>query len=46
MGYPPGPGFKTIFDAVLERKFAGELRTKAEEIAFIRTRFPQTGAGP
>jgi tRNA nucleotidyltransferase (CCA-adding enzyme) len=40
MGYPPGPVYKAIFDAVLERKFSGELRTKAEEIAFIRSHFP------
>jgi len=41
MGYPPGPAYKAIFDAVLERKFAGELRTKAEEIDFVRSRFPR-----
>lgn len=40
LGYSPGPRFKEIFDAVLERKFLGDLRTKAEEIAFIRERFP------
>ncbi len=43
MGYPPGPSYKKIFDAVLERKFAGELRTKAEEIEFVRSRFPRVG---
>ena len=42
MGYLPGPAYRKIFDAVLERKFSGELRTKAEEIEFVRTRFPQT----
>jgi tRNA nucleotidyltransferase (CCA-adding enzyme) len=40
MGYPPGPRFKEIFDAILERKFSGELRSKAEEVAFVRERFP------
>ncbi|MGE5246932.1 MAG: CBS domain-containing protein [Verrucomicrobiota bacterium] len=43
MGYLPGPSYKKIFDAVLERKFAGELRTKAEEIEFVRSRFPRDG---
>jgi hypothetical protein len=33
--------FKEIFDAVLERKFAGELRSKAEEVDFVLSRFPK-----
>ncbi|MBP2674757.1 MAG: hypothetical protein H6Q84_1597 [Deltaproteobacteria bacterium] len=41
LGYRPGPLFKEIFDAVLERKFSSELRSKAEEIAFIQERFPR-----
>jgi len=41
LGYPPGPVYRAIFDAVLEEKFAGELRTKAAEIAFILSRFPR-----
>jgi len=40
LGYPSGPQFKAIFDAILERKFAGELRSKAEEVDFILSRFP------
>src|SRR5512139_539121 len=40
LGYPSGPMFKEIFDAILERKFAGELRSKAEEIEFALSRFP------
>jgi tRNA nucleotidyltransferase (CCA-adding enzyme) len=40
LGYPPGPMFREIFDAVLERKFLGELRTKTEEIAFVQLHFP------
>ncbi len=43
MGYAPGPQFKMIFDAVLERRFAGDLRSKAEETSFILSRFPQKG---
>jgi len=41
LGYPSGPRFKEIFDAVLERKFAGDLRSKAEETAFVLSRFPK-----
>jgi tRNA nucleotidyltransferase (CCA-adding enzyme) len=41
MGYPSGPMYKEIFDAVLERKFAGDLRSKAEELSFILSHFPR-----
>src|SRR5512134_3269881 len=40
LGYPSGPMFREIFDAILERRLAGELRTKAEEIDFVLSRFP------
>src|SRR5512139_2708070 len=43
MGYPSGPMFKEVFDAILERKFAGELRSKADETAFVLSRFPKPG---
>jgi len=39
LGYPPGPLFKQILDEVLERKFVGELRTKADEMSFVLTHF-------
>jgi tRNA nucleotidyltransferase (CCA-adding enzyme) len=42
LGYPSGPMFKEIFDAILERKFAGELRSKADETAFVLSRFPRS----
>lgn len=41
LGYPPGPLYKEIFDEVLERKFMGELRTKADEMSFVLVRFPK-----
>ncbi len=41
LGYPPGPVFKRIFDEVLERKFAGELKTKASEMSFVLSHFPK-----
>ncbi|MBF8259704.1 MAG: CBS domain containing protein, partial [Actinobacteria bacterium] len=40
MGYPPGPEFRRILDEILERKFTGELRTKAAEISFVLSHFP------
>jgi tRNA nucleotidyltransferase (CCA-adding enzyme) len=43
MGYASGPQFKRIFDAILERRLAGDLRSKAEEAAFVLSHFPQKG---
>jgi len=42
LGYSPGPRFKEIFDLLLERRLAGELRNKKEEIAFLRSHVPPT----
>ncbi|MGZ8441111.1 MAG: CBS domain-containing protein, partial [Candidatus Deferrimicrobiaceae bacterium] len=42
LGYRPGPRFKQIFDLLLERKLAGELLNKKEEIAFLLSRSPPT----
>ena len=41
LGYAPGPDFKRIFDEVLERKFTGELKTKAAETSFVLTTYPK-----
>ncbi|MGE5698625.1 MAG: CBS domain-containing protein [Deltaproteobacteria bacterium] len=41
LGYPPGPDFKRIFDEILERKFTGELKTKAAEMSFVLSHFPK-----
>ena len=41
LGYPPGPLYKQVLDEVLERKFAGELSTKADEMSFVLTHFPR-----
>jgi tRNA nucleotidyltransferase (CCA-adding enzyme) len=43
LGYRPGPRFKEIFDFLLERKLAGELRNKKEEIAFLLATSPPGG---
>jgi tRNA nucleotidyltransferase (CCA-adding enzyme) len=42
LGYSPGPRFKEIFDLLLERRLAGELRNKKEEIAFLLSHSPPT----
>jgi len=41
LGYSPGPVFKEILDEILERKFAGELKTKADELSFVLSSFPK-----
>ena len=41
LGYPPGPRFKEIFDAILERKFSGELRTQGRGDRVRTGAFPQ-----
>ncbi|GAB4368312.1 MAG: CBS domain-containing protein [Deltaproteobacteria bacterium] len=41
LGYSPGPGFKAILDDLLERRFAGQLRTKEDELSFLLSRYPK-----
>ncbi len=40
MGYAPGPLFKTILTAILEAKLERKIKTREEEIAFVRKNFP------
>jgi len=42
LGYPPGPLYKQVMDEILERKFVGELLTKADEMSFVLMRFPKS----
>ncbi|NNF83532.1 MAG: CBS domain-containing protein, partial [Deltaproteobacteria bacterium] len=42
LGYSPGPLYKEIMDEVLERKFVGDLRTKADEMSFVLSHFPKS----
>ncbi|MGB6410354.1 MAG: hypothetical protein WBF16_04045, partial [Candidatus Deferrimicrobiaceae bacterium] len=42
LGYPAGPLYKEILDEILERKFVGELRTKADETSFVLSHFPKS----
>jgi len=46
LGYRAGPSFKKIFDLLLERKLAGDIRSKEEEIAFLLSRFPPPPGQP
>ena len=39
LGFPPGPLYKQVLDEILERKFAGELLTKPDEMLFVLMRF-------
>jgi len=41
LGYSPGLQFKSILDDLLERRFAGQLRTKDDEISFLLSRYPR-----
>jgi tRNA nucleotidyltransferase (CCA-adding enzyme) len=36
MGIPPGPVYSEILDALLDEKLRGKLKTKDDELAFIR----------
>jgi tRNA nucleotidyltransferase (CCA-adding enzyme) len=39
MGIPPGPIYREILDRLLEGRLNGELASREEEIAFVRTRY-------
>jgi tRNA nucleotidyltransferase (CCA-adding enzyme) len=39
MGLSPGPLFKTIFEDVHEKKLAGELKTREQEIRYVREKY-------
>ncbi len=42
MGYEPGPWFHEVFQALLDARLEGKVRTKYEETRFVRERFPNT----
>jgi tRNA nucleotidyltransferase (CCA-adding enzyme) len=39
MGYSPGPFFKRVLQAILDEKLEGRLKSRDEEIAFVREKF-------
>ena len=40
MGYPPGPRFKQILDAVEEAQLEGRFSTRDEALEFVRANHP------
>jgi tRNA nucleotidyltransferase (CCA-adding enzyme) len=45
MGFPPGPLFKEILDALLEARLNGEVANREAETAFVRERYGDTRQG-
>lgn len=45
MGYKSGPIYKTILNHLLEAKLDGEVESRAEEIKFIKRRYPLDKTG-
>jgi tRNA nucleotidyltransferase (CCA-adding enzyme) len=45
MGFEPGPGFKQIFDAILEARMNSTLATKDEEMRLVKQRFGARDTG-
>ncbi len=39
LGFPPGPGYRRILNLLLARRLEGRLRSREEEINFLRQRF-------
>lgn len=44
LGYKSGPIFRTILDSVLEAKLDGLLKTKKDEIEFVKKKYPLRAA--
>jgi len=42
MGYPPGPRFKEILDAVEDAQLEGTVTTREQAVALARRQFPRT----
>ncbi|GAB4543150.1 MAG: CBS domain-containing protein [Thermodesulfovibrionia bacterium] len=40
MGYAPGPAFKKILSSILDERLDGRIKTRTDEIEFVRKRFP------
>jgi len=40
LGYQPGPTFKKILDNLLQAKLDGEVKTRQDEIAYVKQCFP------
>jgi tRNA nucleotidyltransferase (CCA-adding enzyme) len=44
MGYIPGPGFRKILTAILEERLTGKIKSREDEIAFVRNNFKPGGS--
>jgi tRNA nucleotidyltransferase (CCA-adding enzyme) len=40
MGYQPGPGFKIMLNDLLDAHLDGIVRSKEDEVSFIRANYP------
>jgi len=40
MGYPPGPGFKRILTSLLDERLEGRIKSREEEVKFVKEQFP------
>ncbi|MEW6601725.1 MAG: CBS domain-containing protein, partial [Nitrospirota bacterium] len=43
MGYAPGPVFKKILNAILEERLERRIKSREEEVAFVKKRFRTNG---
>ncbi len=41
MGIPPGPIYKVLLDELLDARLNGEVKTRQEEVVFLRRRHPE-----
>jgi tRNA nucleotidyltransferase (CCA-adding enzyme) len=44
LGYRPGPIFKKIMKDLLEAKLDGEVKTRQDEVDYVKRKFPDTGS--
>ncbi|HCC68832.1 MAG TPA: hypothetical protein DEP99_02990 [Nitrospiraceae bacterium] len=40
IGYPPGPLYNKIFKEILDARLEGQIKSKEEEIRFVKEKFP------
>ncbi len=46
LGYPPGPRFREILEAVEDARLEGRVTTREEAVALVRALFPPPGQAP
>jgi tRNA nucleotidyltransferase (CCA-adding enzyme) len=45
MGFEPGPVYREILSGLLDARLNGEVKTRTDEVAFVRTHFRQEASG-